>query len=179
KYMPPKPDLAFADEHVVSKSVTSLPGIVKSKAKTSELKLKTVSDLIIEEWVSNDEEEDVSQPKIEKKIAKPSFVKINFVKAYKTAREIVKQYDYDYHQSQFNNQRMEKPVWNNARRVNHQHSTRMTHLNPKRNIVPRTVLTKSGLILLNTAQTKRTVNGARTMPYFSKTTYSSVKRHIN
>nr|GEU39012.1 hypothetical protein [Tanacetum cinerariifolium] len=25
------------------------------------------------------------------------------------------QYDYDYHQTQFNNQRMEKPVWNNAR----------------------------------------------------------------
>nr|GEW21941.1 ubiquitin hydrolase [Tanacetum cinerariifolium] len=29
------------------------------------------------------------------------------------------QYDCDYHQTQFNNQRMEKPVWNNARRVNH------------------------------------------------------------
>nr|GEU91383.1 hypothetical protein [Tanacetum cinerariifolium] len=46
-------------------------------------------------------------------------------------------------------------------------------------MVPRTVLTKSGPILLNTAQTKRTVNGAKPMPYFSKTAYSSVKRPIN
>nr|GEZ50642.1 hypothetical protein [Tanacetum cinerariifolium]GEZ59343.1 hypothetical protein [Tanacetum cinerariifolium] len=59
-YMPPKPDLVFADEHVVSESITSLAGIAKSKVKTSESKLKTVSDLTIEEWVSDDEEEDVS-----------------------------------------------------------------------------------------------------------------------
>nr|GEZ92302.1 hypothetical protein [Tanacetum cinerariifolium] len=48
-YMPPKPDLVFANEHVVSESITSLPGIAKSEVKTSESKLKTVSDLIIEE----------------------------------------------------------------------------------------------------------------------------------
>nr|GEU35254.1 retrotransposon Orf1 [Tanacetum cinerariifolium] len=194
-YMPLKPDLVFADEHVVL----------------------------------DDEEEDVSQPNIEKKIAKPSFVKINFVKAKKTnktTRKTVKQvkhnrrnthsprgnqrnwnnmmsqrlgnifemfnkacqvcgsfehlqYDCDYHQTQFNYQRMEQPVWNNAGRVNHQNSTRMTHPNPKRNMVPRTVLTKYGPILLNTAQTKRTVNGSRPMPYFSKTAHSSVNRPIN
>nr|GEV49006.1 ribonuclease H [Tanacetum cinerariifolium] len=79
-----KPDLVFADERVVSESVTSLSGIAKSELKTSESKLKTVSDLIIKEWVSDDEEEDVSQPSIEKKTAKPSFVKINFVKAKNT-----------------------------------------------------------------------------------------------
>nr|GEW58040.1 uncharacterized mitochondrial protein AtMg00810-like [Tanacetum cinerariifolium] len=41
-FMPSKPDLVFADEHVVSESVTCLPGITKSKVKTSESKLKTV-----------------------------------------------------------------------------------------------------------------------------------------
>nr|GEV21218.1 hypothetical protein [Tanacetum cinerariifolium] len=55
-FMPPKPDLVFADEHVVSESVTSLLGIAKSEVKTSESKLKTVSDPIIKEWVSDDEE---------------------------------------------------------------------------------------------------------------------------
>nr|GEV99946.1 hypothetical protein [Tanacetum cinerariifolium] len=45
-YMPPKPDLVFADEHVVSESVTSLPDIAKSKVKTSETKLKNVSALV-------------------------------------------------------------------------------------------------------------------------------------
>nr|GEZ17870.1 RNA-directed DNA polymerase, eukaryota, reverse transcriptase zinc-binding domain protein [Tanacetum cinerariifolium] len=49
-FMPPKPDLVFADEHVVSESVTSLPSIVKSKVKTSESKLKTVSEPVIEDW---------------------------------------------------------------------------------------------------------------------------------
>ncbi|GKA65978.1 hypothetical protein Tco_0765685, partial [Tanacetum coccineum] len=48
---------------------------------------------IIEEWVSDDEEEDVSQPKIEKKTVKPSIVKKEFVKSkqQKNARKTVKQ----------------------------------------------------------------------------------------
>nr|GEW16432.1 ribonuclease H-like domain, reverse transcriptase, RNA-dependent DNA polymerase [Tanacetum cinerariifolium] len=47
-FFPSKPDL-----HVVSESVTSLHGIAKSKVRTSETKLKTVSALIIEDWVSD------------------------------------------------------------------------------------------------------------------------------
>nr|GFB71428.1 hypothetical protein [Tanacetum cinerariifolium] len=35
----------------------------------------------IEEWVSDDEKEDVSQSKIEKKTVKPSIVKIEFIKS--------------------------------------------------------------------------------------------------
>ncbi|GJX21567.1 hypothetical protein Tco_0226012 [Tanacetum coccineum] len=53
---------------------------------------------------------------------------------------------------QLNGQREEKPVWNNARKVNHQNSPRITHLNPKRHMVPRKILTRSGLISLNTAR---------------------------
>nr|GEW44597.1 retrovirus-related Pol polyprotein from transposon TNT 1-94 [Tanacetum cinerariifolium] len=40
-FMPSKPDLVFADKHVVSESITSLPGIAKIKVKTSESKPKT------------------------------------------------------------------------------------------------------------------------------------------
>nr|GEW17194.1 putative ribonuclease H-like domain-containing protein [Tanacetum cinerariifolium] len=57
-YIPPKPDLVFADEHVVSESVTSLLDIAKSEVKTSETKLMNVSALIIEDWVSDSEDED-------------------------------------------------------------------------------------------------------------------------
>ncbi|GJV15044.1 hypothetical protein Tco_1360367 [Tanacetum coccineum] len=53
--------------------------------------------------------------------------------------------------SQQNGQREEKPVWNNAKRVNHQNSPRISHPNPKR-MVPRKVLTRSGPISLNTAR---------------------------
>ncbi|GKB49693.1 hypothetical protein Tco_0900446 [Tanacetum coccineum] len=49
---------------------------------------------------------------------------------------------------------VEKPVWNNASRVNHQNSHRLTHPHPKRNFVPRAVLMKSGLKTLNTAGQK-------------------------
>ncbi|GKA45631.1 putative ribonuclease H-like domain-containing protein [Tanacetum coccineum] len=47
---------------------------------------------------------------------------------------------------------VEKPVCNNARKVNHQNSQRLTHPHPKRNFVPRAVLIKSGLKTLNTAR---------------------------
>ncbi|GJW10430.1 putative ribonuclease H-like domain-containing protein [Tanacetum coccineum] len=48
----------------------------------------------IKEWVSNNDEEDVSQPKTEKKIVRPSIVKNKFVKSKqqeKSARKTVKQ----------------------------------------------------------------------------------------
>ncbi|GJZ50912.1 hypothetical protein Tco_0605427 [Tanacetum coccineum] len=48
----------------------------------------------IEEWVSDDEEKDMTQPKIEKKTVKPSVAKIEFVKSRqhgKTTRKTAKQ----------------------------------------------------------------------------------------
>nr|GEV32178.1 putative ribonuclease H-like domain-containing protein [Tanacetum cinerariifolium] len=53
-----KHNLVFANEDVISESVTSLPDIAKSKLKTSETKLKNVSAPIIEDWVSNNKDED-------------------------------------------------------------------------------------------------------------------------
>ncbi|GJV18420.1 ribonuclease H-like domain-containing protein [Tanacetum coccineum] len=47
---------------------------------------------------------------------------------------------------------VEKTVWNNARRANHQNSQRMTHPHPKGNFVPKAVLMKSGIKSLNTAR---------------------------
>ncbi|GJR40559.1 putative ribonuclease H-like domain-containing protein [Tanacetum coccineum] len=225
-FMPPTPDLSFTgldefvNEHVVENSK-----------------------------VSDDEEEDVSQPKIEKKTVRPSIVKKEFVKSKqqeKTTRKTVKQVeqhrqnthsprgnqinwnnmmsqklgsnfemfnkacyvcgsfdhlqvDCNYHQKQFQNQRMVKPVWNNAQRVNHQNFAKKTHPCAKKNMVPRAVLMKSGLVSINTARqnisktavlvntarqvniahSKTTVNAARPMSYLSKTTHSTVKRPIH
>nr|GEX71605.1 putative ribonuclease H-like domain-containing protein [Tanacetum cinerariifolium] len=91
-YMPLKHDLVFADEHVVSESVTSLPGIAKSKVKTNESKLKNVSASIIEDWVSDSEDE--YEIKTKSKLIKPSFAKVKFVKPtahVKSLRKSVKQ----------------------------------------------------------------------------------------
>ncbi|GJZ46976.1 hypothetical protein Tco_0600808 [Tanacetum coccineum] len=60
---------------------------------------------------------------------------------------------------------MVKPVWNNAQRVNHQNFAKKTHPCAKKNMVPRAVLMKSGLVSVNTARqvnvvlSKTTVNG--------------------
>ncbi|GJT29908.1 hypothetical protein Tco_0910183 [Tanacetum coccineum] len=78
-----------------------------------------------------------------------------------------------------------KPVWNNAQRVNHQNFAKKTHPCAKKNMVPRAVLMKSGLVSVNTARqvnaahSKTTMNAARPMSYLSKIAHSTVKRPIH
>ncbi|GJR60473.1 putative ribonuclease H-like domain-containing protein [Tanacetum coccineum] len=84
-----------------------------------------------------------------------------------------------------NYQRVIKPVWNNAKRVNHQNFSKKTHPCPKKNMVPRAVLMKSGLVSVNIARqvnaahSKTTVNAARPKSHFSKPAHSTVKRPIH
>ncbi|GKA93114.1 hypothetical protein Tco_0815100 [Tanacetum coccineum] len=79
---------------------------------------------------------------------------------------------------------MVKPVWNIAQRVNHQNFAKKTHPYAKKNMVPRAVLMKSGLVSVNTARqvnighSKTIVNAARPMSYLSKTAHLTVKRPI-
>ncbi|GJX29206.1 hypothetical protein Tco_0237285 [Tanacetum coccineum] len=92
-FMPPKPDLTFADvdEYVVSESVTNVTAIATSKANTSESKPKSVSEPIIEDWVSNSENENETESKSRQR--KPSNSKVEFVKSnehVKSPRESVK-----------------------------------------------------------------------------------------
>ncbi|GJS68501.1 hypothetical protein Tco_0683066 [Tanacetum coccineum] len=90
--MPLTPDLSFTGlDEFVNKPVVENR---KSDEEVSEIVRKNDDALIIEEWVSDSEEENVSQPKTEKKTVKPSIAKIEFVKPKqqeKTARKTVKQ----------------------------------------------------------------------------------------
>ncbi|GJX54022.1 putative ribonuclease H-like domain-containing protein [Tanacetum coccineum] len=100
-FMPPKPDLSFYGlEEFTSEPIVIKPIIEKSEAKASEAKPKVVRKNngapIIEDWVSDNEEDDVPQAKIEKKTFKPSFAKIEFVKPKqqeKTARKTINHVD--------------------------------------------------------------------------------------
>ncbi|GKB78870.1 hypothetical protein Tco_0945765 [Tanacetum coccineum] len=92
--MPLTPNLSFTglDEFV------NEPVVENIKAMSSEEEPKVVRKnndaLIIEEWVSDSEEENVSQTKTEKKTVKPSIAKIEFVKPKqqeKTNKKTVKQ----------------------------------------------------------------------------------------
>ncbi|GJV09190.1 hypothetical protein Tco_1346846 [Tanacetum coccineum] len=76
----PKLNLSFSGlEEFTSEPIVIKPIVEKSEAKAGETKPKTVSKnngaLIIKDWVSDSEEENVSQTKIEKKTFKPSFAK--------------------------------------------------------------------------------------------------------
>ncbi|GJW89409.1 putative ribonuclease H-like domain-containing protein [Tanacetum coccineum] len=201
-FMPLKPDLVLVgeDEYVFSESVNSVKVASTSEVKTSESEPKSVSEPIIEDWVSDSENEDEIMSKSEQR--KPSNARIKFVKSYKhvkSSRESVKKVEEEAKylrknsQSPRGNKRnwnnlmtqklgsdfefknkacfvcgsfnhlikdcdfyekkmVEKPIWNNARRVNHQNSQKITHPHPKRNFVPRAVLMKSGLKTLKTAR---------------------------
>ncbi|GJW70349.1 hypothetical protein Tco_0127266 [Tanacetum coccineum] len=85
-FMPLKPDLSFFGlEEFVYEPIVSEPTVKKLVVETSEANPKVVRKnngaLIIEDWVSDSKEEDVPQAKIKKKIVKPSFAKIEFVKS--------------------------------------------------------------------------------------------------
>ncbi|GJV76609.1 putative ribonuclease H-like domain-containing protein [Tanacetum coccineum] len=92
-FMPLKPDLVLVgeDEYVFSESVNSVKVASTSEVKTSESEPKSVSEPIIEDWVSDSENEDEIMSKSEQR--KPSNARIKFVKSYKhvkSSRESVK-----------------------------------------------------------------------------------------
>ncbi|GJX90478.1 ribonuclease H-like domain-containing protein [Tanacetum coccineum] len=66
--------------------------------------------------------------------------------------------------------KVQKHVWNNARRVNHHNSHKMSYPHPKRNIVPKAVLMKTSMRPLNAARPRVRVNAAK-----QKAAYNVVK----
>ncbi|GJZ22546.1 putative ribonuclease H-like domain-containing protein [Tanacetum coccineum] len=153
-FMPSKPDLSFSGlEEFTSDPIVITPVVENSEAKDSEAKPKAVRKNngapIIEDWVSDNEEDDVPQAKIEKKTFKPSFAKIEFVKPKqqeKTARKTVD---------------CKKNIVSRAVLM----KSGLVLVNTTRQV--------------NAAHTKTTVNAARPMSYLSKTAHSTVKRPIH
>ncbi|GJZ42394.1 ribonuclease H-like domain-containing protein, partial [Tanacetum coccineum] len=155
-FMPSKPDLVLADkdEYVFSESVISVPSAATSEVKTIESKPKSISKPLIKDWISNSKDENKTE--IKSKQRKPSFAKVEFVKSnehVKSPRESVKKVE-NNKQAKYPRKNSQSPRegWNNARRVDHQNSQRLTHPHSKRNFVPRAVLMKSSLKTLNTAR---------------------------
>ncbi|GJS34986.1 ribonuclease H-like domain-containing protein [Tanacetum coccineum] len=138
-------------------------------AKASKAKPKAVRKnngaSIIEDWVSDNEEDDVPQAKIEKKIFKPSFVKIDFVKAKqtnKTAMKTTKQVD------------CKKNTVPRAVLL----KSGLVSINTARQNISKTAVSVNTARQVNTAHIKTTVNAARSMSHLSKTAHSTVKRPI-
>ncbi|GKE67179.1 hypothetical protein Tco_1521340, partial [Tanacetum coccineum] len=86
----------------------------------------------------------------------------------------------------YNNERFAKPVWTNVQRLNKHNFSKLTHdPSSKRNMVPRIVLTRSGLILVNVArpvnivQSRTIVNNAGPMKNVINNAYSTTRRPFN
>nr|GEW86401.1 putative reverse transcriptase domain-containing protein [Tanacetum cinerariifolium] len=77
-FMPPKPDLSFTElDEFVNKPAAENTNFSEEETKAVR---KNINSLIIEEWVSDNKEEEMSQSKIEKKTVRPITVKKEFVK---------------------------------------------------------------------------------------------------
>ncbi|GKD07650.1 ribonuclease H-like domain-containing protein, partial [Tanacetum coccineum] len=96
--MPSKFDLVLVDEdeYVFSESVTNVPNVAKSESKSSESKPKSVSERLIEYWISDSEDE--NETEFKSKQRKPSFAKVEFVKSnehVKIPRESVEKVEHN------------------------------------------------------------------------------------
>ncbi|GKE58978.1 hypothetical protein Tco_1498163, partial [Tanacetum coccineum] len=176
-FMPLKYYLVLADEeeYVFSESVTIILEVTTSKAKTSVSKPKSVGEPLIEDWISDSEDENETE-------FKESVKKIENNKQAKYPRKNSQSpRDYDLCEKKM----VEKTVWNNARRANHQNYQRMTHPHPKGNFVPKAVLLKSSIKSLNTARpinisyTRPTVNSARKASNVLNKAHTHVRRPFN
>ncbi|GJT96643.1 hypothetical protein Tco_1092161 [Tanacetum coccineum] len=110
--MPSTHDLSFTglDEFVNELVVENR----KSDEEVSKVVRKNDDAPIIEEWVSDSKEENVSQTKTKKKTVKPSIAKIKFVKPKqqeKTVRTTVKQVE--KHRQNTHSPRGNQRNWNN------------------------------------------------------------------
>ncbi|GKG14428.1 hypothetical protein Tco_0354028, partial [Tanacetum coccineum] len=88
-FMPPKPGLVLADKDEYVFSESSIPAVTTGEVKIVKSKPKFVSEPLIEDWVSDSDDE----METKSKHAKPSFAKIEFVKSnkhMKSPRECVK-----------------------------------------------------------------------------------------
>nr|GEY59503.1 putative ribonuclease H-like domain-containing protein [Tanacetum cinerariifolium] len=88
-FLPPKPNLSSLEEFV-NEPIVSEPIVKKTAPETSEAKAsvdnpkdvrKNFGPPLIEDWISDSEDEADSKPKIEMETVKPSFAKIKFVKS--------------------------------------------------------------------------------------------------
>nr|GEW19891.1 hypothetical protein [Tanacetum cinerariifolium] len=213
-------------ETVTSVNETKTSASKTSKESMEKPKTVRPSAPIIEDWESGSDDDCEIRLSIEQN--KPSHAKINFVKSdentrnsvieqhtYRQAKNLRKSQnskDYNFYENKMvkkyvlNNegkatgQREVRPVWNNAKRVNHQKFyNNLTHPHPRRNFVPRAVITNTGKVPVNTAKqsspraatstntaryvntaaTRPTVNGAKPSSNIFHKSHSPVRRTFN
>ncbi|GKB33779.1 hypothetical protein Tco_0873180 [Tanacetum coccineum] len=120
---------------------------------------------IIEDWVSDDEDDDEPNPKVEKKTVIPTVTKKEFVKPKKTVKRSV---SYDHIQYSCPNQQRKRIVsGNNYNKKDKDYYSKTSHPGAHKHMAPRAVLMKTGLKSVNTARLVNTVRSVNTGRPFS------------
>nr|GEU46892.1 ribonuclease H-like domain-containing protein [Tanacetum cinerariifolium] len=157
-FRPPKPDLVFNDALTASKILPDVESVKPVKHNKPAENLRT--------------DNQKSRGHKHRWNRKACFV-------CKSLNHLIKDYEY------YKKKMVQKPMWNNALRVNHHHSARMSHPHSNRNVVPTPVLTRSGLVSLNaarpvsTAVPQTTVKSPRPVKHVVHKAYSPIRRPIN
>nr|GFB19967.1 ubiquitin hydrolase [Tanacetum cinerariifolium] len=189
-FMPPKPDLVFNDGPKASEIVTNVTSNFEDEYEIESVpKQKEPSFVLTTEHVKTSrasvkpvehtkQAENLRTDNQKSKGHKNSWNrKACFV--CKSLNHLIK--DYDYYEKQM----VQKFVWNNAMRVNHHNSARMSHPHSNRNVVPTIVLNKSGHVSLNvaipvsTAVPQTTVKRPRPVKHVVHKAHSPIRRPIN
>nr|GEX61713.1 putative ribonuclease H-like domain-containing protein [Tanacetum cinerariifolium] len=164
-FMPLKPDLSFTGlDEFANKPVVENSKVESSQEKPKEVKKNTDAP-IIEECVSDDEDEEMIQSKFEQKIVKTSIAKIKFVKPKQVEKKVRKTV---------------KQTHPNATKkiVPRAVLLKSGIVNTARQNFSKTAVLVNTVRQVNTAHPKSTLNAARQMSYISKSAHSSVKRPI-
>ncbi|GKA00053.1 ribonuclease H-like domain-containing protein [Tanacetum coccineum] len=154
-FMPPKSDLVYPSLDVnesVSESIVEKPTVETNKPKTDR---KENGALIIKDWVSDSDEENMPKVKTVEMFNKPCFANIDFVKSTKQVKSPRKT-SVDKNRKNTHSPRRNKRNWNQQISQKLGSDFEMFIVS-KRNMIPRTVLTRSGPISLNTARPVNTV----------------------
>ncbi|GJY96617.1 ribonuclease H-like domain-containing protein [Tanacetum coccineum] len=145
-YIPSRPDKEIDDSQFTycpnEETLESVPELVVNEPKVVTHPKVWSDSPIIEEYESNSDDEHVSLPTKEQETPNCDFHE----------KRMAKQAELNKRMCKGTGQRENRPVWNNVQRVNHQNQ-----------FVPTTVLTRTGIIQVNTARTSgtNTVNTAR------------------
>ncbi|GJT32477.1 hypothetical protein Tco_0922896 [Tanacetum coccineum] len=203
-----KRKLELATKEKDERAVVEKPTVETNEPKTSR---KVNGSLIIEDWVSDSDEENV--PKSTEQVKSPRKTSVDKYRQntpsprgnkrnwnqqmsqklgsdfemFNKACHVCGSFDHLKNNCNncYNNGRFAKPVWTNIQRVNKQNFSKLTHPSPKRNVVPRTVLTRSGPISVNavrpvnTIQSRTAVNNAGPMKNVINNAYSTARRPFN
>ncbi|GJY37013.1 putative ribonuclease H-like domain-containing protein [Tanacetum coccineum] len=122
---------------------------------------------IIEDWVSDDENDDEPNPKVEKKTVIPTATKKEFVKPEKLVKRSV---------SCPNQQRKRIVSGNNYNKEDNDYYSRTSHPSAHKHMAPSAVLMKTGLKSVNTARPVNTVRSVNTdRPFSTARSFNTVR----